>query len=105
MKIKKIEEVGILPVYNTNVEGNLNFVDENGVIHKNCVVDEDYQGEVHINVINTGIIPQRISPGEKLIQFILLPVFYDDIEEVEIEHLYEEITERASGAFGSTGTI
>ena len=68
------------------------------------VVDEDYQGEIHINVINTGTLPQIISPGEKIIQFILIPMFYDDVFEVELEHLYIEPTERGEGGFGSTGT-
>jgi len=68
-----------------------------------CVVDEDYQGEIHINLTNVGCEEVEISSGEKIIQFILLPVFYDTIEEVELENLYAEVTARGEGGFGSTG--
>ena len=68
-----------------------------------AVVDEDYQGEIHINLANVGSDDIEINPGEKIIQFILLPVFYDTIEEVELENLYEEVTSRGEGGFGSTG--
>ena len=39
-----------------------------------CVVDEDYQGEVHLNLTNTGNQLQIIERGDKIVQFILLPV-------------------------------
>ena len=68
-----------------------------------CVVDEDYQGEIHINLTNVGREEVEINSGEKIIQFILLPVFYDTIEEVELENLYTETTTRGEGGFGSTG--
>jgi dUTP pyrophosphatase len=68
------------------------------------VCDEDYQGEIHIHLINVGTDPQVITPGQKLIQFVLVPVFYDTIEEVPFEELYSVETERGVGGFGSTGT-
>lgn len=69
-----------------------------------CVVDEDYQGEIHIHVTNVGNELQEINPGDKLAQFLLIPVFYDTVEEVEsVEVLYKgEVTERGTGGFGST---
>lgn len=69
-----------------------------------CVIDEDYQGEVHINVYNRGLEPVLITAGMKLAQFILLPVNYSlPIEVSNEQELYEGIiTERADGAFGST---
>jgi dUTP pyrophosphatase len=66
------------------------------------VVDETYQGEIHINVINNGREVQTIKPGMKILQFILIPVNYSRVEEVPIEELYEEITTRGEGGFGST---
>jgi len=69
-----------------------------------CVVDEDYQGEIHINLTNVGSDSVEINSGEKIIQFILLPVFYDIIEEVSLENLYEQESIRGAGGFGSTGT-
>ncbi len=88
-----------------------------GIIVGAEVVDEDYQGEIHLHLINTnqpyenfgegfysresGIV--EIIPGEKLIQFVLLPINYQKPEEVELDQLYEETTERGDGGFGSTG--
>ena len=39
-----------------------------------CVVDEDYQGEVHLNLTNTGNLPQVVERGDKIVQFLLVPV-------------------------------
>ena len=66
-----------------------------------CCVDEDYTGEVHLHMINTSNKDQVIATGQKLVQFILIPVSYMDVEEVEV--LPERNTERGSGGFGSTG--
>ena len=68
-----------------------------------CVIDEDYQGEVHIHLINVGKSVSYISPGDKIAQFVLVPVLYADIEEVDSIH--EVSTERGTGAFGSTDYI
>jgi dUTP pyrophosphatase len=77
-----------------------------GLIVGACVVDEDYQGEVHINLINTNSAEQSevILPGEKITQFILVPVNYADVAETDLENLYAETTQRGEGGFGSTGT-
>lgn len=70
-----------------------------------CVIDEDYQGEVHLHVRNIGSEIQFLEPGEKLVQGVLVPVLYEDVEVVEsLADLYEEKTERGEGGFGSTGT-
>lgn len=66
------------------------------------VVDEDYQGEVHISIVNTGSTVQIISQGEKLIQLLLMPVLYSDVLEYDNAILYEKESERGAGAFGST---
>ncbi len=70
-----------------------------------CVIDEDYQGEIHLHVYNFGTETEVISKGEKLVQMILIPVFYDDIEEVEISDLFLETSSRGEGGFGSTGNF
>ena len=69
-----------------------------------CVVDEDYTGEVHLHLINTGNGLVTINPGDKILQFILLPVNYTNALEVSHDE-YENLgqTERGSGGFGSTG--
>ena len=68
-----------------------------------CVIDEDYQGEIHLHVYNFGNSVETITSGEKLTQMILIPVFYDVIEEVEISDLFLESSSRGEGGFGSTG--
>jgi dUTP pyrophosphatase len=68
-----------------------------------CVIDEDYQGEIHLNLVNTGLYAVHIGPGEKILQFILLSVLYADPVEKEETELYDEVSERGAGAFGSTG--
>lgn len=67
-----------------------------------CVVDEDYQGEVHIHITNVGDKTQEIFPGDKIMQFILIPVLYSAPIEVPIDQLYDGTTERGEGGFGST---
>lgn len=66
------------------------------------IVDEDYQGEIHIHLINVGNQYVTIRPGTKIAQFILVPVKYDDIEVVQENELYSETSERGNGGFGST---
>jgi dUTPase len=102
MKIIKKENVGILPVYNTNVKDVHNYVGSKAINH-NCVVDFEYQGEIHINVINTSSKVVRIYAGQKLMQFLETPIFTSTIEEVKtLENLYKGATSRGPDGFGST---
>ena len=66
-----------------------------------CVVDEDYDGEVHLHMINTSDKDQTIVTGQKLVQFVLIPVSYTDVEVVDT--LPQRVTQRGTGGFGSTG--
>lgn len=66
-----------------------------------CCVDEDYEGEIHLHMINTSNVIQTISTGQKLVQFILLPVSYSEVQEVS--ELKPRNTQRGAGGFGSTG--
>lgn len=68
-----------------------------------CVIDEDYQGEIHLHVTNTGLGRQTISNGQKLVQGLLLPVSYVAVAEVDEFSLYDSESIRGAGAFGSTG--
>lgn len=75
-----------------------------GLVFGAQVVDYEYQGEIHINVINTSSKLVKVYEGDKLMQFIEMPIFTSEIEEVEwITDLYPEgETSRGSGGFGST---
>ena len=68
-----------------------------------CVVDEDYQGEIHLHLTNVGKDKVFLEAGEKIVQFLLIPVSYATVELVDEEELYEAETDRGSGGFGSTG--
>jgi dUTP pyrophosphatase len=70
-----------------------------------CVVDEDYQGEIHLHLYNFSEQTQTVSPGEKLVQMVLVPMFYDEVEVVEESKLFKSTTERGEGGFGSTGNF
>lgn len=75
---------------------------ESSIIVGAKIVDEDYQGEIHIHLINCGNEIIRIKPGMKIAQFILVPVSYEGLEEVPASELFNEATERGDGGFGST---
>ena len=72
-----------------------------------CVIDNDYSGEVHINLINVGKFPRDLNPGMKITQFILLPVEFCSLMETDYDSLIKahemRSMERGSGGFGSTG--
>jgi dUTP pyrophosphatase len=96
-----------------NVPENYAFIafNKSGVATKKhlavgaCVIDEDYQGEIHIHVYNYGSEPVTVNPGEKIIQCVLVPVLYEEVEMVQTEEdLWEGVvTDRGEGGFGSTG--
>lgn len=75
---------------------------ESPVIVGAKIVDEDYQGEIYLHLINTGSAKVWIEPGMKIVQFILVPVLYANLEEVSPQELFTKKSERGEGAFGST---
>ena len=77
-----------------------------GLVFGAHVIDSDYSGEIHINVINTTSNDVIVSSGEKLIQFIHTPVILSSLEEIDTPE-YEDLhlnSVRGEGGFGSTGT-
>ena len=64
------------------------------------IVDQDYQGEIHIHLVNVGHEPVLIKPGTKIAQFILVPVSYAQLEEVAEAELFTTATSRGDGGFG-----
>ena len=69
------------------------------------VVDSDYQGEIHLHLVNTSDKVVEIEPGQKLIQFLLLPVDHGSITVVDEEELFSQSSDRGDGGFGSTGIV
>ena len=68
-----------------------------------AVVDSDYQGEIHLHLVNTSDKNVTIEAGDKLTQFLLIPVDHGTVETVSEEDLFESESSRGSGGFGSTG--
>jgi len=70
------------------------------------VIDESYQGEIHIDIKNVGKTPQVLSPGDKIIQLLCIKMNYVPIEIASTEdELFSDMkSERGTGGFGSTGT-
>ena len=71
-----------------------------------CVIDEPYQGEIHIDIKNVGNSTQTITAGDKITQLLCIPVDYVEIEESlsEEECFGNVVSERGAAGFGSTGT-
>lgn len=67
-----------------------------------CVVDRGYDGEVFVNLINVGYMPQTIHPGDKIAQGVFVKI-ETDIKLVESKQIYNEITSRGDGKLGSSG--
>lgn len=67
-------------------------------------IDADYQGECHLNLVNTGNTDITIVTGQKILQMIQKEYIDTQWEELTPEE-YETIakTDRGSGGFGSSG--
>lgn len=64
------------------------------------IVDEDYQGEIHIHVVNVGNRVVSIQPDFKIAQFIIVPIVYENVMVVEKEELFSVKTERGDKGIG-----
>lgn len=69
-----------------------------------CVVDADYQGEIHLNLINTSNEQVVLRTGQKIVQFIHLPYIKSELEEITNKQ-YEaiKVSDRGTGGFASSG--
>lgn len=76
-----------------------------GLIFGAEIVDSPYTGEVHLSIINTSKKEQMIRAGNKVEQYIHVPIHLTEPEEIP-NQLYEEIAKdwgtRGSKAFGSS---
>jgi len=70
-----------------------------------CVIDEDYEGEIHINLVNTTLNMVDLSYDQKIVQGVLMPVKNDmPVEITSLDELYSNVSsERGAGGFGSSG--
>lgn len=74
---------------------------KHGIVLGNLVglIDSDYQGELMVSVWNRSQTAFSLEPGERLAQYVVVPVIqaqFDIVNEFEA-------TERGAGGFGHTG--
>jgi len=75
---------------------------KHGIVLGNLVglIDSDYQGPLMVSCWNRGHAEFTIDVGERIAQFVLVPVIAPELQVVEE---FDEST-RGVGGFGSTGT-
>lgn len=69
------------------------------VLNAPGTIDADYRGEVKVLLINLGVEPVGIEPGDRIAQLVVAPV--SRLRLVEVDTL--PATARGAGGFGSTG--
>ena len=76
---------------------------KHGLTLPNCVgvIDSDYRGEIRVGLINLGAEPYTITPGERVAQLCIAPVWQAAF--VQADALND--TARGAGGFGSTGRL
>ncbi len=74
---------------------------KHGIVLGNLVglIDSDYQGELMISVWNRGQTAFTLDVGERLAQYVIVPVMQAEFDIVD-EFV---ATERGAGGFGHTG--
>ncbi len=74
---------------------------KHGIVLGNLVglIDADYQGELMVSCWNRSSVAFTLEPGERLAQYVLVPVIQASFEVVEEFHA----SERGTGGFGSSG--
>ena len=79
-----------------------------GLIFTAEIVDSPYVGEIHIGIYNTSQEIQVIEAGQKLVQFIHVPIYITEPEEIQQEEFYTESQmwgSRGDKGFGSSQNI
>ena len=67
-----------------------------------CVIDEDYQGEIHLSIVNTSNQLIKIEANEKLLQFIAMPIILSEPVEIRKDLFDAQTTSRGNKGFGSS---
>jgi dUTPase len=81
---------------------------KHGLVYGASVVDANYQGIIHISLINTTDEPVFLPLGMKAVQFLPRLIDISPIEvykDISFDEFYKdfEFSNRGEGAFGSTG--
>lgn len=81
---------------------------KHGLVYGASTIDANYQGIIHISLINTTNRAVKLPLGSKAVQFIpriIDPSSVEVVTDQTFEEFYAdfEFTNRGEGAFGSTG--
>ena len=88
--------------YEAQVRSRSGLALKKGVMVLNTpgTIDSDYRGEVRVILMNLGLEPFKVEPGDRIAQMVFCPVA--KVEWEETDRLSS--TEREAGGFGSTGS-
>jgi dUTP pyrophosphatase len=89
----------ILPGYEGQVRPRSGLATRRGVVTVLGTVDADYRGEVAVLLLNHGILPFLLQPGDRFAQLVICPIAR--VAVLETDALDD--TSRGTGGFGSTG--
>jgi dUTP pyrophosphatase len=81
------------------VRGRSSLAFNHGILSFNGTIDSDYRGEIIGLLFNTSKEDYIINPGDRICQIVFNKLQWVNFEEVE----ELEVSERNTGAFGSTG--
>lgn len=71
------------------------------VLNAPGTIDADYRGELQIILVNLGSEPFVVRRGMRIAQFVIAPITRAEL----VEAVDLDVTPRAAGGFGSTGTV
>lgn len=76
---------------------------KHGIVLGNLVglIDSDYQGQLMVSVWNRSDQPFTLEPGERMAQYVVVPVVQPQFEVVEA---FEQ-SSRGAGGFGHSGRL
>lgn len=97
---------GVPHGYMLEVKNRSSVASKRSLIVGACVIDSGYNGEVKINLHNIGNDTQKLLPGDKIAQLVMVPVVHFRASHSG-DALYDDpitISARGSGGFGSTGS-
>ncbi len=96
-------KVGVPEGFMLEVKNKSGIAYKRQLVVGSCVIDSKYDGEIFVNLHNTGNKKQLIKSGEKVAQVVLIPISVCEFTEIEEDAVYDESTSRGDGGFGSTG--
>lgn len=95
--------VALPPGYELQIRPRSGLALRHGITLPNTpgTIDEDYRGEIGVILLNAGSEPFVVERGARIAQAVLAPVSRASWQEVDTL----DATTRATGGFGSTGTV